>query len=360
MKKSLRLLVSGLLIGTLFLTSCGQTEKPAETPSETQEAETPANEATPEETTDSGSETDEAKEKVKIGILQLVTHNALDNSRNGFMEALAERGYVEGENVEYVYLNAEDDQSNLTTMSQKIVSDNCDLALAISTPAAVSLATDAKGSDMPILITAVTDPVDAKLMTDIEKPGGNITGTSDLTPIQEQLELLKEIIPEVKKLGIIYSSKESNSKFQADIAESVAASLGWETEVKTITSTNDLAQVAESIVNDVDAIYVPTDNTIAAAMPTLTSVTNTAKIPVVAGETDMTKLGGLCSVSISYHELGRKTGEMAADILDSKSVPADMPIEYAPNNTKIFNKKTFETLGIELPESLTEGAEIIE
>ena len=306
------------------------------------------------------SGTSNENENVKeIGIIQLTEHEALNLSCSGFRDALSDNGYKDGENIKIDYQNAQNDQSNLKTISQKFVTDKKDLILAIATPAAQSVA--AETTEIPILITAVTDPAASKLVKSNEKPDTNVTGTSDLTPIKEQLELLKQLVPDAKKIAIVYSSGEANSVLQADIAEAEADNLGIATERRTVTSTNDVAQVMESVAaGGFDAVYIPTDNTLASSMPLVASILNEAKIPVIAGEESLVEAGALASVGIDYYKLGYKTGEMAIEILAGKTKPQDMPIQYLENPELLINEETAAKIGMTIPSDIMENATKVE
>lgn len=293
-------------------------------------------------------------EMKKIGVLQLVAHDALDATYEGFVDGLAEAGFVDGENITIDYQNAQGDQSNTNTIASKLVNDGNDLILAIATPAAQAVANAT--TDIPILITAVTDPHDSGLVASNEAPGGNVTGTSDLTPVRQQMELLKELVPNAKTVGLLYSSSEANSVFQIEIAKAAAAELGLETEDYSISSTNEMKQVMESMVGKVDAVYTPTDNMIASAMPTVSAVALEHNLPVIVGEAGMVQNGGLASYSISYYELGKMTAAQAVKILNGEAVPADMPIEYQENVELEVNEETAAALGITIPESLGAAA----
>jgi len=342
MKKLISALTALTLTSALLFTGCT---------SSNQENSVEPTSSNQESNSDSGSE------KFDIGIIQLTEHAALDSACEGFKKALSDNGYVDGKNIDIDFQNAQNDQSNLKTISQKFVTDNKDLILAIATPAAQSVA--AETSDIPILITAVTDPAAADLVESNETPGNNITGTSDLTPVDEQIELLTKIVPDAKKIAILYCSGEQNSAFQADLAEQAAANLGIETERKTVTSTNDVAQIVESIVSDFDAIYIPTDNTLASSMPLVTSIAVPAKVPVIVGEQGMVEGGGLASVGINYNNLGYMTGEMAVEILKDGKQPKNMPIRYVTDNDLLINKTTMEDIGITIPEEIMKDAVII-
>lgn len=296
-----------------------------------------------------------AQDKViKIGILQLVEHAALDAAYQGFIDSLAEDGYVDGKNIEVDYQNAQADQANLMTMSERFVKDDVDLILAIATPAAQAIA--AATTKIPILITAVTDPVAAKLADSMEKPGMNVTGTTDAGPIDKQLALLQEMFPEIKTIGVIYNSSEVNSEVQAKQAEEIAKTMGWGVRFGTITSVNDIEQVALSMVGRVQAIYAPTDNTIASAMPNLVKVAEEKKIPIMCGEPGMVEAGGLISIGIDYYKLGFQTGKMAVKILKGEAEPASMPIESLTDADIVINLNFAKAIGYEFPQDLLDRA----
>ena len=294
----------------------------------------------------------------KIGVVQLVEHNALDAANKGFVDGLKERGYEQGKNVEFDKQNAQADQSNLQNIAQRFVSGKMDLICAIATPAAQTVANATK--DIPIVGTAITDYVGAKLAASNEKPGGNITGTSDMNPIKEQIDLLLKIKPEAKTIGTIYCSSEVNSEVQIKAMQEYAESKGLTVKVATISTVNDLQQAAQSLVGSVDAFYEPTDNIVASAMPTLVAITDPAKIPVICAEPNMVKAGGLATYGIDYYKLGVQTGHMAADILEGKSKPADMSIEMAKDLKVTVNKADAARLGLTLPEDVLKDADIVE
>ena len=294
----------------------------------------------------------------KIGVVQLVEHNALDAANKGFVDGLKERGYEQDKNVEFDQQNAQADQSNLQNIAQRFVSGKMDLICAIATPAAQTVANATK--DIPIVGTAITDYVGAKLAASNEKPGGNITGTSDMNPIKEQIDLLLKIKPDAKTIGTIYCSSEVNSEVQIKAMQEYAESKGLTVKVATISTVNDLQQAAQSLVGSVDAFYEPTDNIVASAMPTLVAITDPAKIPVICAEPNMVKAGGLATYGIDYYKLGVQTGHMAADILEGKSKPADMSIEMAKDLKVTVNKADAARLGLTLPEDVLKDADIVE
>jgi putative ABC transport system substrate-binding protein len=355
MRKTLSIMLVALFI-VASLAACGTKEEKSESASTSENTteETPTVEAvdTTEDTT-AETETEETTGEVfRIGVNQLVEHAALDASYQGFVDALAEAGYVDGEKIKIDYQNAQGDQANVNTIATKLVNDSNDLILAIATPASQAVANATK--DIPILFTAVTDPVEAGLVADYNAPGGNVTGTSDLTPVKEQMELLTKLIPGAKKIAVLYSSSEVNSKIQADMAVEAAAAYGIEVIEATVSNTNEIQQVVESLVGKVDAIYAPTDNMIASAMPTVAMVANSNSIPVICGEGGMVEAGGLATYGIDYYELGRLTGKQAVKIIEGTADAAAMPIEYlsAEECTLTINEEVAEQLGITIPEDL--------
>lgn len=295
-------------------------------------------------------------EQFKIGVLQLMEHDALDNARNGFIDALAEGGYVDGEKIVIDVQNAQGDQSNLKTMSQKFVNDKEDLILAIATPAAQSIA--AETQEIPILATAITDYPEAGLVESNEAPNVNLSGTSDRTPVQEQFALLKQILPDVQKVGIMYNSSEANSEIQARSAIEACEELGLTYQEGTVTNVNDIQQVVQSIVGDVDALYIPTDNTFASAIPLVVSITDVEKVPVICGENGMVKGGGLATVGIDYYKLGQQTGKMAIRVLEGEDV-SKMPVEFPASTEVCINLDTAEKIGVTIPQEIIDSAAII-
>ena len=291
-----------------------------------------------------------SNELIKIGIIQLVEHPALDQAHQGFVDGLKEAGYEEGKNIEFDYQNAQGEQANCITIAQKFLNDKSDLILAIATPAAQAAANLIK--DIPILVTAVTDPETAKLVEKNDAPNGNVSGTSNLTPVDEQMELLKKLVPNVKTVALMYNSSEQNSKFQIDMAKRKLDEMGISYIEATITNPNDIQQVVQSIIGKAEAIYIPTDNMLASGMANVIAVTEPAKIPVICGEVDMLKSGGLATYGISHYELGKLTSKQAVRILKGEAVPANMPIEYLQTPTLSINTNAAEKLGIIIPEDI--------
>ncbi|MBM6687905.1 ABC transporter substrate-binding protein [Collinsella tanakaei] len=336
--KRLKTLASAVVAGTLALTlaACG------------------GNGATTE-TTDEGSSAAEAAtgSTYKIGVLQLTEHAALDASNEGFVAALDDAGI----DYEIDQQNAQNDQSACQTIASKLVNDGDDLILTIGTPAAQAVASAT--SDIPIIGTAITDFAESGLVADNEAPGGNVTGSSDLTPVADQIDLLQQLVPDAKTVGLLYCTAESNSEVQIAMAEEALDEAGIAHERYTVSSSNEIQQVVESMVGKVDAVYTPTDNTIAAGMATVSMVANENGLPVIVGCDTMVEDGGLASYSINYYDLGYKAGEMAVEILTEGADPAEMPIEYlaAEDCQLIANQATADEVGIDI--SGLEDAEIV-
>ncbi len=299
----------------------------------------------------SGTEEAPATEKIpSIGILQYVEHNALDAAREGFVAALADNGYIDGETINIDVQNAQADQSNLATISDRFVSNNVDLILAIATPATQAIA--GKTTEIPILGTAVTDYVVARLVASNEVPGGNVSGTTDMNPIQEQIDLLMKLAPTAKTVGLLYTSSEDNSILQAGIAKQAIENAGLKYVEVTVTNSNDVQQAVQSLVGQCDAIYIPTDNIIASAMPVVYGVTSESKTPVICGESGMVDNGGLATLGINYRDLGYQTGLMAVKILKGEAETATMPIESATKFDFAINGSVASEIGLEIPADL--------
>ena len=299
-----------------------------------------------------GCTTKAAEETKSIGIIQYVEHVALDSAREGFIKALADNGFVDGENITIDVQNAQADQSNLSTISDRFVSNKVDLVLAIATPAAQSIA--GKTTEIPIVGTAITDFVAAKLVNSNEAPGGNVTGTTDMNPIKEQIDLLVKLVPDAKTVGVIYTSSEDNSVVQAKIAKEAIEALGLTYTEVTVTNSNDVQQATQSIVEKCDALYLPTDNVLASSMPVIYGVTVESKTPVICGESGMVENGGLATLGINYYDLGYQAGLMGVKILKGEAKPSEMPVESATEFDFAINGTVAAEIGLEIPEDLAE------
>ncbi len=347
-KKLLALVMAGVM--GLSLTACGSGETETTAAAGT-EAESAGETAEAEEESEAEEDAEEVAESTsdkvyKIGVLQLTQHDALDKANEGFFAALDDAGIQ----YEADQQNAAGEQSTCQTIAEKFASDDNDLIFAIATQAAQAVA--GVIADTPIVISAVTDPAESGLVADNDAPGGNITGTSDLTPVAEQIQLLKQLIPDAKTVGILYCSAESNSVLQAEMAKEACEEEGLEAVEYTVSASNEIQTVVESMVGKVDAIYAPTDNMIAAGMATVAMVANDNGLPVICGESGMVEAGGLATYGIDYYELGYMAGEQAIDILVNGADPGEIPIGYlsAEECELEINQETADILGIDVSE----------
>lgn len=286
-----------------------------------------------------------ASDPIEIGILQYVEHESLTANREGFIEGLKEAGYEDGANIHINYLNANADNANLQSMSEKLAKQN-DYLFAIATPAAQSLA-NAAANKVPLYFSAVTDPVGANLVESLEHPGNNITGTIDAGPLKEQLELLIAIKPNIKTVGFIYNSGESNSVSEVEKAEVIAKEKGLEIVKKAVTSTNDIQQTMQSLIKEVDGIFLTTDNTLASSMNLVGDLAIEAKIPVVGGSIDMVNTNGLATYGLDYYELGKQTAKMLVDQIKNKTETQNIAVQSAKNLQLVINEKVANALGID-------------
>lgn len=304
----------------------------------------------------SANSTGSSKKVKNIGISQLVEHPALDASRKGFIEGLNSKGFKENENVKIEYQNAQGDIPTAQTISNNFVSNKKDLILAIATPAAQAAYNSTK--DIPILVTAVTDPVKSGLVKSINKPESNVTGTSDALPMDKQFELIKKLVPNCKKIGVLYNTSEANSEFQIKAAKEQAEKLNFQLVTVGVTSSNDLSQALNSLLSNIDVLYTPTDNLIASSMSMISSKCIEKKIPVIGAEKAHVDGGALATEGIDYYKLGFQTGVMAAEILNGKK-PQDMPIQTLKETKLVINENTAKKLNLTIPNDLMSKAEIV-
>jgi putative ABC transport system substrate-binding protein len=291
------------------------------------------------------------EKKIVIGINQLVEHPALDDAREGFIQGLEEMG-VE---AEIVYQNAQGDIPTSLSIAQKFVSDKVDLIYAIATPAAQS--SKQATSEIPVLFSAVTDPVASGLISSMESPGGNVTGTSDATPMKEQLSMFKKLDPSIEKIGILFNTSESNSEIQVAQAKELAGELGLEIVEMGIANINDIPQAMDSLIKDIDGFYAITDNMVASAMAVVAEKLNSNGIISVGAEGSFVEGGLLVTDGVSYFELGKQTAAMAKAILIDGKSPSEVPAEKSKGTTSVFNKSTMEALGIDPSNEVFKGAE---
>ncbi len=335
--KKLFALVLALALVVAFAAGCGE------------KAQAPDDDDNPAQ-----SQTDNNnQETYKVGIVQLVQHPALDEATKGFKDVLSEKL---GENVEFDEQNASGDSATCSTIVNQFINGGTNLIFANAT-AALQAAATATG-EIPIVGTSITDYATALDIDDWTGVSGrNITGTSDLAPLNEQAAMFKELAPEAKKIGLLYCSAEANSKYQCDIVAEELKNLGYETEVFTFADSNDVAAVTQAACAASDAIYIPTDNTAASNTELIANILNPANIPVIAGEEGICKGCGLATLSISYYSIGQVAGEMAYDILVNGADPSTMEIKYATDLTKKYVKSRAEALGITIPEGYEEIVE---
>ncbi|GAB3755158.1 ABC transporter substrate-binding protein [Zhihengliuella somnathii] len=324
-------LTAGLAASALVLSACGGSEDPA-----------------------GGSDAPAAGEDMKIGINQFVTHPSLDAVATGFKAGMEAAGY---EDIEYDEQNPQADQATNTAIAGQFAADgDLDLVLGIATNSAQALAQSI--TDVPVVFSAVTDPVEAKLVDSLEAPGGNVTGTSDKNPVKEQLELIQQFAPDAESVGIVYSSGEINSEVQVQWAKEAGEELGLTIEETAISASSEVQQAAASL--DVDAFYVPTDNQVVSALEGLLQVASDKNVPVISADGESVKRGALATYGINYEKLGEQTAEMAVRILEGED-PATMPVETLSEVELYVNTDAAEKLGIEVPqELLDEAAEVYE
>ena len=337
MKKFLALLM--VLTMTFSLAACGSKEESSTDAAKTEEAAEEAAEEEPaEEATDGAGYT--------IGICQLVQHEALDAATQGFKDALTEELQ---DAVSFDEQNAQGDSNTCSTIINSFVSNDVDLILANATPALQAAA--AGTNEIPILGTSVTEYGVALEIEDFDGTvGGNISGTSDLAPLDGQADMLKELFPDAKNVGLLYCSAEANSQYQVDTISGYLEEMGYACKMYAFSDSNDLSSVTTTAASECDVIYVPTDNTVASNTAIIDNICRPAGVPVVAGEEGICAGCGVATLSISYYDLGVATGKMAAKILTGEADISEMPVEYAPQFTKKYNAQICEDLGVSIPD----------
>lgn len=301
------------------------------------------------------SSAQQGEDKVHVGVVQIMEHTSLDTIRESFLDEMEALGYGE-DKVEYDIQNAQGEQSNLSTICKKFVGDDVDLIVAIATPTAQTAA--ASTTDIPIVFSAVTDPVEAKLIQNPQQPEGNVTGTSDAIPVDEVMKLCQKLTPEVKAIGFLYTTSEINAQITAEKAMAEAEKMGYQTKLMTISEVSELQQAAQSLAEDVDAIYVPIDNTIAQAMQTLAQVGIDNQIPIYTGADSMVQDGGFATVGIEYTGLGKETAKIAAEVLEGTPV-SELPVVTMEEFGTFINPETAKAIGVEIPEEIASQASML-
>lgn len=302
-----------------------------------------------------GGETENEKETVKkkVGIIQLIQHDALDQANKGFIDGLAEKGYKDGENIEIEQQNASGKQDTAQQIAGQFVSSKKDLIFAIATPTAQACYNATK--DIPIVFSAVTNPVNDGLAKDWKSSGCNTTGTSDMANIDEQLALLKEVLPNAKTLGVVYTTSETNSVNQVNELELLAPKYNLKIKKIGVANINEINQVLSNSMGDIDVLYAPTDNNVAASYELVAQIALKANKPVIGAEPAVVEKGGLLSKGIDYYELGKMAGYKAAEILDGKN-PQEIEIETMKELAITVNTDVAKKLGITIPQNILDSA----
>jgi putative ABC transport system substrate-binding protein len=304
-----------------------------------------------EEGDDGGASASPQAKAYTIGITQIVSHPALDSAVQGFKQGLAEKGFT---NVTYDLQNAEGDMATTSSIAQKFASEDLDLILGVATP--TSQAVVKADPSTPIVFTAVTDPVGAGLVKDAEAPDANVTGVSDMLPMQPHLDLIKQVVPDVKTIGVLYNAGEANSVFLVEQEKKAAAAMGIEIVEATASNSSEVKAAADSLVGRVDAISVLTDNTVVSALESVIKVCQQNDVPLISGDTDSVKRGSAAAYAFDYKDLGVQAGYMAAEILSGTPI-SDIPVQYAEKLQLSINSEAAESMGVTLPEELTEKAD---
>ena len=331
-KKKLTLILSGILI-VAGLVSCAKTSSSNEN----------------EKTRDVSKNSNEVKEMYTIGINQLVQHDALDASREGFIEGLKEKGFEEGKNLKIDYQNAQGDIAIAKTISDQFVTSKVDMIFAIATSSLQASYNVTK--DIPIVFTAVTDPIGAGVAESWESSGTNVTGTSDMVSMEKQLSLLTTLVPDIKTLGVIYNSSEANSLAQVQELKKEAEKNAIDIKEISVTTVNEINQNLNAAIGSIDALYAPTDNTVASAYDLVWNICVNKNIPILCGEEAGVSKGGLCSIGIDYFKLGKEAGYKAAEILNGTK-PSDIEISTLSDMSITINTDVAEKLNITIPEDI--------
>jgi putative tryptophan/tyrosine transport system substrate-binding protein len=297
-----------------------------------------------------------AQELKTVAVTAIVEHPALDAARDGIKDELAAAGYEVGHNLDFVYASAQGNPATAAQIARQFIGDRPDVIVPISTPSAQAVvgATD----DIPVVFTAVTDPLGARLVTDLEQPGGNVTGMSDLSPIGLHLDLVREIMPDAGRLGVIHNPGEANSVTLLELIKEEAPARGFAVVEAAAPRSSDVLAAAQSLVGKVDAIYVPTDNTVVTALEAIVKVGTDNRLPVFAGDTDSVPRGAIAALGFNYYDLGRQTGKMVVRVLEGEA-PGTMPVEGVEITELFVNPGAAEAMGISLPPAMVERAKVV-
>ena len=304
----------------------------------------------------SDSKTADGEKSYTIGISQFAEHGSLDNCREGFLEGLKEEGIEEGKNLNVEYKNSAADMGTASQIASSFVSDKVDLICGIATPSAQTAYNAAMDTDISVIYTAVTDPKAAELADDKGNPVGEVTGTSDKLPIEAQLKMIRELLPDAKKIGILYTTSEANSVSAIAEYKEKVGDYGFELVEKGITNTSEIALATDDLLSQVDCISNLTDNTVVSALQTVIAAADEKNIPVFGSEIEQVKIGCLASMGIDYIALGKQTGEMAAKILKGESKAEEMPYEVCSGASLYVNTAVADKLNFELDQATVDGA----
>ena len=335
MRRAATFVLTGLL--SLSLAACGTgTEQGAST------ANAPAPAAGQEQ-----------QEVIKLGLTQFVEHPALDSINQGILDGLKEAGFEDGKNLKVDNQNAHGDMNNTVTIAQKFAGDQADMVIAIATPSAQAVAKTI--TDKPVIFSAVTDPLSAQLVGSLEAPDKNVTGTSDKVSMEQQLKLVKTFLPDLKKLGVIYTTSEVNAEVQVKELEEAAKQAGVEIVKAGISQLSEVQLAAQGLVGQAEAIFIPIDNTVVSSFEAVLGVAEQNGIPVFASDTDTVKRGAVATYGIDYYQMGKQTGEMAARVLNGQAV-ADTPVEISKVAELYINETAAAKFGLAVPEDLKQQA----
>ena len=307
--------------------------------------------------TGSSQSSSEGEKMYTIGISQFAEHGSLDNCREGFIQGLEEEGLVEGENLKIKVSNADSDTGTAAQIADTFVADKVDLICAIATPSAQAAYNSARNTDIPVVYTAVTNPEEAQLADDEGMPVGAVTGTSDQLPVEAQLAMIREILPDAKTIGILYTTSEANSAYSITQYEKYAEEYGFTLETAGVTNTSEVSMAAASLLDKVDCLTNLTDNTVVSALPTVLDQANEKNIPVFGSEIEQVKRGCLAAEGLDYVNLGIETGKMAAQILKGEAKAEDMKYELLTDSSLYINQAVADNLGITVPDDMTQIAE---
>lgn len=327
-KRKLSMLLCAILVGATF-TGCGGSS------------------------TSSNGESSSSSDMKNIGIVQLVQHDALDSANKGFVDALKEKGYEEGKNIKIEQQNAQGEQANAQTIAKQFVDSKKDLIFAIATPAAQAAYNATK--DIPIVFTAVTDPVKAEIAKDWKSSDTNVTGSSDKVPVEDQLKLLKKLLPQAKTVGVIYNTSETNSVTQVDELKAAAEKQGLSVKEIGVTNVNEINQNLSSALGQIDVLYTPTDNTVASGYSLVGKLCLEKNVPIIGAEEAVVTKGGLASIGIDYYKLGKEAGFKAIEVLEGKK-PSEVPITTLSDMSFTINTDVAKKLNITIPSDIDSNA----